>query len=118
MKNKKFATKILGLISLRNKTYFYLYFKSISMNPSKPTTIEEYIASFPKDTQQTLNELRKLVIATVPNSIESISYGMPAYKLNGKPLIYFAAFKHHIGIYATPITHEAFADELSAYKQG
>ncbi len=88
------------------------------MNPSKPTTIEEYIASFPKDTQQTLNELRKLVVATVPNCIESISYGMPAYKLNGKPMIYFAAFKHHIGIYATPITHEAFADELSAYKQG
>jgi uncharacterized protein YdhG (YjbR/CyaY superfamily) len=43
---------------------------------------------------------------------------MPAYKFNGKPLMYFAAYARHIGIYATPCSHEAFADELAAYKQG
>lgn len=49
---------------------------------------------------------------------EGISYGMPAYKMNGRPLVYFAAFKNHIGFYATPIGHVAFAKELSGYKQG
>jgi uncharacterized protein YdhG (YjbR/CyaY superfamily) len=43
---------------------------------------------------------------------------MPAYKLNGRPLVYFAAFKNHIGLYATPSGHAAFAEELSRYKQG
>jgi uncharacterized protein YdhG (YjbR/CyaY superfamily) len=43
---------------------------------------------------------------------------MPAYKMNGKPLVYFAAFKKHIGFYATPTGHAEFRDELSAYKQG
>lgn len=43
---------------------------------------------------------------------------MPAYKLNGKPLVYFAAFKNHIGFYATPSGHSEFTMELSKYKQG
>jgi uncharacterized protein YdhG (YjbR/CyaY superfamily) len=43
---------------------------------------------------------------------------MPAYKYKGKPLIYFAGYQHHIGLYATPQGHEAFARELSLYKQG
>ena len=47
-----------------------------------------------------------------------MSYGMPAYKLKGKPLVYFAGFKNHIGFYATPSGHTEFARELSKYKQG
>ncbi len=43
---------------------------------------------------------------------------MPAYKTHGKPLVYFAAFKKHIGFYATPSGHEAFAKELKKYKRG
>jgi uncharacterized protein YdhG (YjbR/CyaY superfamily) len=43
---------------------------------------------------------------------------MPAYKVNGTPLVYFAAFTHHIGFYATPSGHAEFARELSVYKQG
>ena len=43
---------------------------------------------------------------------------MPAYKTQGKPLVYFAAFKNHIGFYATPTGHSEFAKELSKYKQG
>jgi uncharacterized protein YdhG (YjbR/CyaY superfamily) len=59
-----------------------------------------------------------MILKNAPGAVESISYGMPAYKLNGKPLVYFAAFKNHIGFYATPTGHEAFAKELSIYKQG
>ncbi len=43
---------------------------------------------------------------------------MPGYKLNKKPLVYFAAFKNHIGFYATPSGHSKFSAELSKYKQG
>lgn len=43
---------------------------------------------------------------------------MPAYKLNKKPLVYFAAFKNHIGFYASPSGHSEFSKELSKYKQG
>ncbi|MFV0269258.1 MAG: iron chaperone, partial [Draconibacterium sp.] len=51
-------------------------------------------------------------------AVESIAYGMPAYKLNKKPLVYFAAYARHIGFYATPSGHQEFASELSVYKQG
>lgn len=80
--------------------------------------IDEYIAQFPAETQQALNQVREVIIATCPDAVESISYAMPAYKLNGKPLVYFAGYKNHIGFYATPTGHEAFKEALSHYKQG
>jgi len=81
-------------------------------------TVDDYIASFPKDLQVLLNNIRKTILEKAPQAIESISYGMPAYKTNGKPLVYFAAFKNHIGFYATPNGHSKFAKELSIYKSG
>lgn len=81
-------------------------------------TVDEYIGSFPQETQKALQKIRKIIQKFAPEAIESIGYGMPAYKLNGKPLVYFAAFKKHIGFYATPNGHAAFAEEFSKYKQG
>lgn len=81
-------------------------------------TVDEYIAKEPQDRQQLLELVRATIRETVPEAEEYISYGMPAYKLNKKPLVYFAVFKHHIGFYATPTGHSQFADELSKYKQG
>lgn len=80
--------------------------------------VDVYIASFPPEIQEQLNQIRKTILEHAAAATESISYGMPAYKLNKKPLVYFAAFKNHIGFYATPTGHEAFAKELSIYKQG
>lgn len=80
--------------------------------------IENYIQQFPDDVQTILSNIRKLIKDTVPEAEESFAYGMPAYKTNKKPLVYFAAFKNHIGFYATPSGHTAFATELSKYKQG
>lgn len=80
--------------------------------------VDEYIASFPPDIQVFLRSIRAIVLKQAPNAVEGISYGMPAYKLHNKPLVYFAAFKHHIGLYATPTGHAPFAAALSAYKQG
>ncbi len=80
--------------------------------------IEQYISTFPSETQQKLNQVRALILSTAPEAIESMSYGMPAYKFKGKPLVYFAGYKNHVGFYATPNGHEAFKKELSVYKQG
>lgn len=80
--------------------------------------IETYIQQFPGNIQEILKNIRKLIKDNAPAAEELFAYGMPAYKLNKKPLVYFAAFKNHIGFYATPSGHSAFQDELSKYKQG
>ena len=84
----------------------------------KPKNIDEYISSFPETTRLILEDIRETVKAAAPEASESISYGMPAYQLNGRPLAYFAGYKSHIGFYATPTGHAAFSEELSRYKQG
>jgi uncharacterized protein YdhG (YjbR/CyaY superfamily) len=81
-------------------------------------TVGEYIGSFPEDVQILLRQMRAAVLENAPGAEESFAYNMPAYKLNGRPLVYFAGFKNHIGFYATPSGHEEFAEELSQYKQG
>lgn len=80
--------------------------------------VDDYIYSFPEDTQLLLNKVRETIQHNAPEAVESISYQMPAYKLNGKPLVYFAGYEKHIGFYATPTGHEQFAAELAKYKQG
>ncbi len=81
-------------------------------------SVDEYIKSFPNDIQVLLDKVRTTILNEAPGAVESISYGMPAYKTNGKPLVYFAGFKNHIGFYATPTGHVEFANELTKYKQG
>lgn len=79
-------------------------------------TIDEYIAAFPKDVQDILEELRRVIRESAPNADEAISYGIPTFKLNGN-LVHFAAFKNHVGFYPTPSAIVAFKKELSQYKQ-
>jgi len=83
-----------------------------------PNSFDEYILDFPGEVQVLLNQIRSTIRQAAPDAEESISYGMPAYKTYGKPLVYFAGFKNHIGFYATPTGHAEFAKELSKYKQG
>ena len=64
----------------------------------KPITVDQYISGFPPAVQDMLQELRKLIRESAPDAVEGISYGMPAYKLNG-PLAYFAAHLNHLGYY-------------------
>jgi uncharacterized protein YdhG (YjbR/CyaY superfamily) len=80
--------------------------------------VDQYIKAFPENVQALLKKVRTIIKDKAPEAVESLSYGMPGYKLNGKPLVYFGAFKNHIGFYATPTGHSAFAEELSKYKQG
>lgn len=80
--------------------------------------VDDYISKFPIETQERLQQLRDAILETAPEALECIGYGMPAYKLNKKPLVYFAGYKNHIGFYATPTGHAEFKEELSKYKQG
>lgn len=81
-------------------------------------TVDEYIDSFPEKIRILLRQLRNTIKLNAPSAEEGIAYRMPAYRTNGKPLVYFAAYPGHIGFYATPTGHSEFAAELSKYKQG
>ncbi len=83
-----------------------------------PPTVDAYIAGFPPEVQAILTRIRRIILDAAPSAVESFAYGMPAYKLNGKPLVYFAAFEKHIGFYPIPSGIEAFKEELSHYKGG
>jgi uncharacterized protein YdhG (YjbR/CyaY superfamily) len=87
------------------------------MTPNNQS-VNDYIATFPIEIQLILEKIRSIIHDVAPQAVESISYGMPGYKVNGKPFVYFAGYKKHIGLYATPGTHIAFSNELSQYKQG
>lgn len=82
------------------------------------SNVNDYIKNFPKEIQILLEKLRDIILKNAPDAVENISYGMPVYKTFGKPLVYFAAYKNHIGFYATPTGHSEFANKLSKYKQG
>jgi uncharacterized protein YdhG (YjbR/CyaY superfamily) len=85
-------------------------------NTSSTSAIDAYIAQFPPATQATLGQLRALVHEEAPAAQEKISYRIPAFFLNNKPLVYFAGYAKHIGFYPTGSGIEAFQGELSAYK--
>jgi len=82
------------------------------------SSIDEYIATFPKDTQKILETLRATITAAAPDTEEKISYNIPTFTLNGKNLIYFAGWKTHISIYPIPTGSEAFNKQVSKYVEG
>ena len=84
------------------------------MKTSAPAPIDDYIAKFPDTTQARLLRLRATIKKAAPKAEERIGYDMPGYYLNG-PLVYFAAYKAHIGVYPTPLGIAEFEEELSVY---
>jgi uncharacterized protein YdhG (YjbR/CyaY superfamily) len=81
-------------------------------------SMDEYIATFPDETQKILKEVRATIKAAAPEAGETISYGIPTFTLNGKYLIYFAGWKNHISIYPIPTGTEAFNKQVSQYVEG
>jgi len=81
---------------------------------NKTSTIDEYISGFPKDIQEHLEQIRATIRDAAPEAEEVISYQMPAFKCHGI-LVYFAAFKNHIGFFPTASGIAAFRKELTAY---
>ncbi len=88
------------------------------MKMEKFETIDEYIASFNGDIQDILKKFRESIQTKAPQATESMSYGMPTFKLNGKNLVHFAAFKNHIGFFPAPSGIDALADEAKPYRTG
>ena len=66
---------------------------------TKPTTADEYAASFSSHVQEALKTLREVIYTTIPDATETIRYAMPAVMLNGRYVLHYAAWKHHIGLY-------------------
>lgn len=89
----------------------------MDQNKASFHNIDEYIATFPKETQKILEQIRATIKAAAPEAQEKISYQMPTFFLNGN-LVHFAAFKNHIGFYPVPTGIEKFKKELSIYEQG
>jgi len=83
-----------------------------------PQTIDEYIADFPEDIQQVLQKIRVTIRRAAPDAEEVISYKMPTFNLNGHYLVYFAAYKKHIGMYPVPSGDAKFNEKISAYQKG
>lgn len=81
---------------------------------NKPESTDAYIRSFPKNIQLILEKVRETIKKAAPDAKEVISYGMPAFKQNGV-LVYFAAWKNHIGFYPTNSGTKKFEDELTKY---
>ena len=86
---------------------------------STATTIDEYIAEFPPDTQARLKQVRELVRETAPDdAVETISYAIPTFDLRGKHLVHFAGYDRHVGFYPAPTGMEAFEKDFEGYKTG
>jgi uncharacterized protein YdhG (YjbR/CyaY superfamily) len=82
----------------------------------KPTTIDEYLAAFSDEKRAALQKLRKTVKAAVPKAEECISYGLAAFRLEGKPLVAFGASANHCAFYPmSSTTVAAYRDELKDY---
>ena len=79
------------------------------------STVDEYIALHPAPIRKGLNLLRKTIRQAAPDAEETISYNMPAYKLNGI-LVYFAAAKNHLGFYPTASPMKTFQEKLKDYE--
>jgi uncharacterized protein YdhG (YjbR/CyaY superfamily) len=87
------------------------------MDKKRFTTIDEYISTFPEETQVALEKVRQAIHNAAPEATETISYDMPTFDLNGKHLVFFAGWKHHISLYPTPAGDAAFQQELAHYKK-
>src|SRR2546425_7085682 len=88
------------------------------MVPAKKfETMDEYIESFPENVQSVLEKRRATVQEAAPEAVESISYDMPTFKLNGQRLVYFSAWKNHIGFYSIPKGNEAFRKDYRRMRE-
>ncbi len=83
----------------------------------KLTTIDEYLADANPDQRRTLNKLRAIVRAAAPEAQECISYGIPAFRLNGRPLVFFAAWTNHCSLYpGNSAILKHFRDDLKDFE--
>jgi len=81
-------------------------------------TIDDYISSFPEDVQAVLGEVRRAIRDAVPGAGETIKYQMPTITLDGRSVVHFAAWKHHIGLYPLPAVDGPLEQQIAPYDTG
>jgi uncharacterized protein YdhG (YjbR/CyaY superfamily) len=88
------------------------------MKKGVPQSVDEYIATQPAAVRPKLEQVRDAIRGAVPEAVEGIGYGMPGYRLHGKPMLYFAGFKEHYSLFAASGTFfAALEDELRDYER-
>jgi len=80
-------------------------------------SIDEYISAFPVQTRVVLEQFRTLIHESASDAVETISYAIPTFDLNGKHVVSFAGYPHHVGLYPAPLGAAGF-DDLAPYASG
>ncbi|MGQ0541820.1 MAG: iron chaperone [Blastocatellia bacterium] len=83
-----------------------------------PKDIDDYFSAFPTEIQTVLQKIRSAIRKAAPQAEEAISYQIPTFRIDGKNMIYFAAFKNHVSIYPAPRGVEEFEADMAKYKGG
>ena len=84
--------------------------------PHQPATVDGYLAALPDDVRARMAEIRRLLRSLVPDGEETISYAMPTFTLDGRPLLHLAAWKRHIGLYPLPPLDAELAAAVAPYR--
>ena len=80
-------------------------------------SVDDYIASYPEETRTQLAGVRRTIREVAPHAGEKISYGMATFTVDGKPLIYYAGWKNHVGLYPVPTGDARFEEAISPYRR-
>jgi uncharacterized protein YdhG (YjbR/CyaY superfamily) len=86
--------------------------------PQQFESVENYISTFPAEVQTVLQAARKTIHAAAPGAQESISYGIPTFSIDGRPVVYLAGWKKHISVYPMPELDELLQEQADSYLSG
>lgn len=82
------------------------------------SSVDDYNAAFPSEVRKRLDDIVDVIRQAAPEAEETLGYGIPSFKVNGKYVVHYGGFKRHVGFYATPDGHAKFDSELSKYPRG